>query len=180
MIVKLIILGIILLLIVVITILIISCKSKLNITNIKIKEAEKNINSLLNKKVKNIAKIKPLILEEIEEQNFLDDIENYNIEEQKYFESNSDLADYYSELITVIDENEKLLNNEKINKIIEKLENNEVELKATIKYYNDNVNKFNEKINKFPNNIYRMILGYKKKELFKDETREEFEILKGE
>ena len=180
MIINLIIIGVILLIIILITISIISCRSNLNISNIKITEAEKNIDSILNKKIKNLNKIKPIILEEIDEKNFLDDIEDFNIDENGYFESNSLLADYYSELITVIDENEKLLNNEEIEKILEKLKDENVELKATIKYYNDSANKFNKKIEKFPNNIYKMILGYKKKELFKDETREEFEILKGE
>ncbi len=178
MIVKLIIIGIILLLIIFIAISIISCRSKLNISNIKITEAEKNIDSILSKKTKNLNKIKPIILKEIDEKNFLEDIEEFNVSENGYFESNSLLADFYAELTTIIDENEKLLNNEEIEKILEKLEDENVELKATIKYYNDSVTKFNKKIEQFPNNIYRIFLGYKKKELFKDETREEFEILK--
>ena len=178
MIVNLIIIGVILLIIILITISIISCRSNLNISNIKITEAEKNIDSILNKKIKNLNKIKPIILEEIDEKNFLEDIEEFSISENGLFDSNALLADYYSELTTIIDENEKLLNKEEIEKILEKLKDENVELKATIKYYNDSVNKFNKKIEKFPNNIYRIILGYKKKDLFKDETREEFEILK--
>ena len=178
MIIKLIIVGVILLLIILITISIISCRSNLNISNIKITEAEKNIDSILNKKIKNLNKIKPIILEEIDEKNFLEDIEEFSISENGLFNSNALLADYYSELTTIIDENEKLLNKEEIEKILEKLKDENVELKATIKYYNDSVNKFNKKIEKFPNNTYRIILGYKKKDLFKDETREEFEILK--
>ena len=178
MIIKLIIVGVILLIIILITISIISCRSNLNISNIKITEAEKNIDSILNKKIKNLNKIKPIILEEIDEKNFLEDIEEFSISENGLFDSNALLADYYSELTTIIDENEKLLNKEEIEKILEKLKDENVELKATIKYYNDSVNKFNKKIEKFPNNIYRIILGYKKKDLFKDETREEFEILK--
>ena len=178
MIIKLIIIGVILLIIILITISIISCRSNLNISNIKITEAEKNIDSILNKKIKHLNKIKPIILDEIDEKNFLEDIEEFSVSENGFFESNSLLADYYSELITIIDENEKLLNNEDIEKILEKLRDENVELKATIKFYNYNVTKFNEKLKKFPNNIYRIILGYKKKELFKDETREEFKILK--
>ncbi len=178
MIVKLAIVGVILLLIIIIAIIIISCRSKLNISNIKINEAIKNIDSILNKKAKNINKLKPMILEEVDEKNFLDNIENFNVSENGYFESNSLLADYYAELITIVDENEKLLNNEKIERLMEKLEDENIELKATIKYYNDNATKFNDKLEKFPNNIVKIFLGYKKKELFKDEKREEYEILK--
>ena len=61
---------------------------------------------------------------------------------------------------------------------MEELMDDNVELNASIKYYNDSASKFNEKINKFPSNIIRILFGYKKKELFTEEKIEEFEILK--
>lgn len=178
MIIELIIGGIILLLIVIIVLIILSCHNKFKLANIKINVAERNIDSILNKKKYYIDKIKPMIINEIDEKNFLEDLEELNINEVGYFESNKILADLYAELLTTIDENEKLLNNEEIENIIDKLSENEVELIASIKYYNDSSNKINEMIKTFPSNILRVFFRFKKKELFKDEKREIYKILK--
>lgn len=178
MIIKIIIGGIILLLIVIIVLIILSCHNKFKLANIKINEAEKNIDLILNQKKDYIDKIKPMIANEIEDKKFLEDIDELIINEEKYFESNKILADLYAELLTTIDENEKLLNNEEIENIIDKLSENEVELTASIKYYNNSSTKLNEMIKTFPSNIVRVFLGFKKKELFKDEKREIYEILK--
>ena len=73
---------------------------------------------------------------------------------------------------------QKLLNNEKIAKLIEKLDDDNINLSAIIKYYNDSATKLNNKISTFPANIIRIFFGYKRKELYQDEKREIYEILK--
>lgn len=173
-----IIIGILSILILIIALISISCRNKFKLATIKINEAEKNIDSILNHKKEYLDKIKPMITDEIDEKNFLEDLEKLNINEVGYFESNKILADLYAELITTIDENEKLLNNEEIETFMDKLSDNEVKLKAVIKYYNNNSTIFNEIMKSFPFNILRIFLGIKKKKLYKDEKREIYKILK--
>ncbi len=172
-----IIIGISLLLIVIIAITVISCYNKFQFAIIKINEAEKNTDLVLEKKKEYLDRLKPLIKEEIDEKNFLNNLEELDIKKENHFQTNSILADFYIELMKTIDENEKLLNNEQIANLIEDLSDNELDLIASIKYYNDNVVEFNKLIVSFPSNIIRIFFRYKKKEFYKDEKREMYEIL---
>ncbi len=174
---KFIIIGTILLFIILIIIFLASYRKKINFYIIKTNEAENSIKKALEKKKKYLNKVKPLILEEVDQNNFLDDIENFEIN-NNYLNNIKSLADFQEELISIIDENDKLLNNEEIEKLIEKINDNEVELNASIKYYNDNATIFNQKIESFPSNIIRLLFGYKRKEFYENKKREEFEILK--
>ena len=169
--------GGIILLIMIITIIIKSCNSKIKFLIIKLEEAEKNIESFLKEKYEKLIKIKPMIENEINEKNFLNKLEDLNIKNESYLESNKKLADYYIELIKTIDENDKLLNNEDIEKLIEEIEDNELNLFASIKYYNDTADKFNKQLSSFPSNIIKLFFGYRKKEFYKNEKREMYEIL---
>ena len=55
---------------------------------------------------------------------------------------------------------------------------NEEDLVASIKFYNDNVVEFNRLIVSFPSNIIKLIFKYKRKEFYSQEKLEIFEILK--
>lgn len=174
---ELIIIGVVFLLIIMLITL--SCyKNKFKFALIKIDEAKRNIDEILEKKKENLDKIKPIITEILEEENFLNDLEELNIKEAGDIEANKQLADFYIELMKTIDENDKLLNNETIKSILNDLSDDEIELSASIKYYNDSTVKYNELTESFPSNIVRIFFGYKKKELYKDEKRERYEILK--
>ncbi len=175
---KLIIVGVVLLFLILVIIATLSFRKKIKFYTIKTNEAENSIKKSLNKKKKYLSKIKPLILEEIDQNNFLEGIEDFNIDNNDYLNNIKSLADFQDELTSTIDENDKLLNKEEIEKLIEKINDNEVELNASIKYYNDNANIFNQKIEKFPANIIRLFFGYKRKEFYENKQREEFEILK--
>ncbi len=165
--------------ILIIMLITLSCyKNKFKFALIKIDEAQKNIDSVLKQKKEDFDKIKPIITETLEEENFLNNLEELNVEQVGSIEANKQLADFYIELMKTIDENDKLLNNETIKNVLEDISDNEIELSASIKYYNDSTQKYNELIESFPSNIVRIIFGYKKKELYKDEKRERYEILK--
>ena len=60
------------------------------------------------------------------------------------------------------------------------LVDNEEDLVASIKFYNDTVVDFNKLIVSFPSNIIRLIFRYKRKEFYNHEKREIYEILKDE
>ena len=62
--------------------------------------------------------------------------------------------------------------------VIQKLEANECELQAVLKYYNDSAIDINHYIHKFPSNIVKVFCHYKELQLYKIERREIFEILK--
>ena len=175
---KLIIIGVVLLLLILVIIATLSFRKKIKFYTIKTNEAESSIKKALNKKKKYINKLKPLILEEIDQNNFLEGIEDFNVDNNDYLNNIKSLADFQDEITSIIDENDKLLNKEEIEKLIEKINDNEVELNASIKYYNNNANIFNQKIETFPANIIRIFFGYKRKEFYENKKREEFEILK--
>ena len=83
-------------------------------------------------------------------------------------------------IFKILDDNEKLLKSEKIINIINEFNDNEEDLVASIKFYNDTVVDFNKLIVSFPSNIIRLIFRYKRKEFYNHEKREIYEILKDE
>ena len=77
----------------------------------------------------------------------------------------------------IIDDNEKLLKSDNITSILEELNTNEENIGGAIKFYNDTVVEFNQLILSFPSNIIALIKRYKKKEFYRNEKREIFEVL---
>ena len=78
----------------------------------------------------------------------------------------------------MLDDNEKLYKRKALVEVINDINENEIDLVAAIKFYNDNVVVFNKLIMSFPSNIIRLFFGYKKKEFYNNEKREIYEILK--
>ena len=154
--------------------------NKFQLVNIKITEAENNIDILLEKKYDLIDRSKPIIKKDLKKEEFIETLSEVKESCLTPFEVNILLKDYYNQLFKEIDDNEKILKNNNLIEIIDSLNTNEVELSAAIKYYNDNVTILNELITKFPSNIIRLFFGYKKKEFYSLEKREVYEILKSE
>lgn len=172
-----IILGIIVLLASILLIILIY-KEKFRIYIIKMDEAENNIDMLLQKKVDLLNKAIPIINKSLKTDNFLAEVEDIKTKNFSHFELYDLLRKFYNELFNTLDENEKILKNKKIHVIIEELNSNEEELLGAIKFYNDSVVCYNELIEKFPSNVIRLLFGYGKKDFYKNEKREIFEILK--
>lgn len=163
-----------------ILLIILICKNKFNLYKVKIDEAENNVDILLQKKVDLLNKIAPIINKALKSDDFLSELKIINIKDYSHFELYDNLRGNYNDLFNVLDDNEKLYKRKDLNNILEELNNNEENLIAAIKFYNNSVVSYNELIDKFPSNIIRLIFGYKKYEFYKNEKREIFEILKEE
>lgn len=153
--------------------------NKFQFAIIKIEEAENNTDLYLHKKYDLIKRITPIINEELKKKDLLSNI-NDSIDKLNHFELNKKLGNIFNDLFKILDDNDKLLKSEKIIKIIDDLNDNEEDLVASIKFYNDTVVTFNQLILSFPSNIIRLFFHYKKKEFYSHEKREMYEILKDE
>lgn len=154
--------------------------NKFQFAIVRIEEAEENADLLLKKKKELIERCIPIIQEELKIKKFLPEIEEIIETEMNHFEVNDRLTECYQKLFQKIDDNDKLYKSESLVSILEELNDNEVDLTASVKFYNDTVVDFNKLILSFPSNIIRLFFGYKKKEFYSHEKREIFEILKEE
>lgn len=154
--------------------------NKLQFSIVKIEEAEANIEIYLNKKLELIKRCIPIIKKGLKKKEFLNEVDEVNIEVLNHFELNNTLTDISKKLFKTIDDNDKLYKSEALINVITEYNENEVELIGTIKFYNDTVVDYNYLMITFPSNIIRRLFGYKKKEFYSHEKREIFEILKEE
>ena len=143
--------------------------------NIKLEEAENSIEDLLNKKRDFLIRIKPIINKELKSDKLanLDKLDD-NI---NHFELNVRLDDIYRELLSIVDTHDNLLKNEAISNLIGALDDNEDEIDASIKFYNNYVTLYNKLRSAFPSNSIGLMFGFKRKEFYSEEIREMFQIL---
>ena len=144
---------------------------------IRINEAENNIDILLQKKIECISRIIPIIQENTKEKDFLDDFSLIRTKEKDHFEANEFLKNSHMDILKIIGDYEKLLKNKDFVHHLEDLEDNDEDLVASIKFYNDNTVEFNHLIQSFPSNIIRLLFHFKRKDLYSTEKKEIFEIL---
>lgn len=152
--------------------------NKFQFAIIKIDEAENNADIYLNKKYDFLKRCSPIIRKELKKKKLLEEVEHIKIEELNHFELNEVLNKAYIELFKVIDDHEKLLKSENLIGILNELNDNEEDLMASVKFYNDTVVEFNRLVSSFPSNIIRLLFRYKRKEFYSQEKHEIFEILK--
>ncbi len=143
-------------------------------------EANKQINIFLEKKLKLLSEVKPLIEKEISKKEILEDVESINKEELNTLEVNDILNECYNQLKKILEDNEKLYKSKKIKELIEKLEANEIDLYSTIKFYNDTLVVYNKLVKSFPSNIISILFKYKEKKYYTQKRQSNLEILKNE
>lgn len=146
---------------------------------IKISEAENNIDIYLQKKLDFLTRVVPLLKEELKEQS--EDIEKVLLLKSKKlnnFELNKQLEKTMHEFRELLDLNASLSKVQTITEIKNDLDENEDDLEAAKRYYNDNVTNYNKLIKSFPSNLVGWFLHYKHKDFYADEKEEMFEILK--
>ena len=97
-----------------------------------------------------------------------------------HFKVNLLLHNSYLELLSIVDENEKLLKSKTIIGILEDLENNEEDRIGCIKFYNDSVSTYNNLVCGFPTNIIAFFSKNKKMDYYSDDEKEMFQILEDE
>lgn len=151
--------------------------NKFQFAIIKMEEAENNIDVLLHKKLDLLDRAIPVVKKELKLENFLEDIENSKNDNVNLFQLNNLLKCNSDTFYKILDENEKLFKSETLSSIINDMGNNEIELTAAIKFYNDGVVIFNKLISSFPSCILAFFKRYKKKEFYNNEKREIFDIL---
>ncbi len=152
-------------------------KNKFQVSIVKINEAEENVGLLLKEKYEQLVEVGKLIKKKTKENTF-EELETIEIDKINNFELNSELSKYDNNIIELIEFNKDIDFNEKETEVLDNLNNVNVECKAVMKYYNDNVTIYNELLNNFPANIIAKFKGYKEKKLYTNEKEEIFEILK--
>ena len=146
---------------------------------IKIDEAENNISLLLEKKLDFLSRLVPLLKENTkDETNDFEKVLLLKSKKMNDFELNYQLKKQMRELHRILDNHPDLEQIEAIVKIEEELYENEDDLDAVQKYYNDNVVIYNKLGKCFPSNIISLFCHYKNKKFYSEEKEEMFEILK--
>ena len=161
----------------IISILIVICNNKLSFVLIKIEKANEDISLYLDKKYELLERTRPIIKKELKIEEFLDGITSYDSFKEDSFSSHNILKSSYNELFKTIDNNEKLLKSDALNKILDELTENEENIVGAIKFYNDTVVDYNKIVVSFPSNILAFIRGCKKLDFYNNEKRERFGIL---
>lgn len=172
-----IILSLLVAIITVIFIIVIVSSNKFQILNIKINEAEENINLLLNEKYDLLVKIGEIVKKEAND-TFFDELDNLKTDEISKIELNKELAKYDSKIIELTDYNKDIKFDEDELKLFTQLEEIEIECTADKKYYNDNVDIYNRLVRKIPSSMIAKFKKIKCKDLYTDEKEEIFEIMK--
>ncbi len=155
-------------------------KNKYNFAVVKIEEAEDNLLVYLDKEKDLIERAIPVIKKELKYDEYLSELDDYNKDTMNLFQLNKVLSHSYNELMSTIDDNDKLLKSDTINKILSDLNSNEENRIGTIKFYNDSVVYFNKLVKSFPSNIVGLLCRYKKKDFYTDEEKEINEIIENE
>lgn len=168
--------GIIILIILICVSMILIYKNKYDFLYIKVKEADNNLDILLQKKEEILLKIIPIL----EETGSKDIPEVIKLKSKKigHHDLYKELISMTNDILKIIDDYEDKINFKKLDSLIDMLNENENDLRAALKYYNDNGEEINYLAHKFPSNLVKMFVHYQDIENYKIEKREHFEILK--
>ena len=168
--------GVIVLIILICVIMVLAYKNKYNFLYIKVKEADNNLDILLQKKEEILLKIVPIL----EEAKIKDIPEVIKLKSKRidHHELYQELMDMTTDILKIIDDYEDKLDFDKLDNLIDKLNENENDLRAALKYYNDNGEEIIYLSHKFPTNLIKIFSHYQDIETYKLKKRETFEILK--
>ena len=165
------IIGLVLLVILLLVINFLYYKNKFNFYFLKVEEADNNIELILEKKIEILLKIAKIIDKDMEKE--LEELKKKEISKHQCYIELSSLG---NKLLKEADE-EEYESNKKLNNLIGRFDDNECDLKGSLKYYNDNAVEINNYIHKFPSNIVSLFSHFKELDIYKIEKRESFAIL---
>lgn len=165
------ILGLVLLVILLLVINFLYYKNKFNFYFLKVEEADNNIELILEKKIEILLKIAKIIDKDMEKE-----LEEFKKKEISKHQCYIELSSLGNKLLKEADA-EEYESNKKLNNLIGRFDNNECDLKGSLKYYNDNAVEINNYIHKFPSNIVSLFSHFKELDIYKIEKRESFAIL---
>ncbi len=165
------IIGLVLLVILLLVINFLYYKNKFNFYFLKIEEANNNIELILEKKIEILLKIAKIIDKDMEKE-----LEEFKKKEISKHQCYVELSSLGNKLLKEADA-EEYESNKKLNNLIGRFDDNECDLKGSLKYYNDNAVEINNYIHKFPSNIVSLFSHFKELDIYKIEKRESFAIL---
>lgn len=165
------ILGLVLLVILLLVITFLYYKNKFNFYFLKVEEADNNIELILEKKIEILLKIAKIIDKDMEKE-----LEEFKKKEISKHQCYVELSSLGNKLLKEADA-EEYESNKKLNNLIGRFDDNECDLKGSLKYYNDNAVEINNYIHKFPSNIVSLFSHFKELDIYKIEKRESFAIL---
>ena len=165
------IIGLILLVILLLVINFLYYKNKFNFYFLKVEEADNNIELILEKKIEILLKIAKIIDKDMEKE-----LEEFKKKEISKHQCYVELSSLGNKLLKEADA-EEYESNKKLNNLIGRFDDNECDLKGSLKYYNDNAVEINNYIHKFPSNIVSLFSHFKELDIYKIEKRESFAIL---
>ncbi len=165
------IIGLVLLVILLLVINFLYYKNKFNFYFLKVEEANNNIELILEKKIEILLKIAKIIDKDMEKE-----LEEFKKKEISKHQSYIELSSLGNKLLKEADA-EEYESNKKLNNLIGRFDDNECDLKGSLKYYNDNAVEINNYIHKFPSNIVSLFSHFKELDIYKIEKRESFAIL---
>ena len=168
--------GVIVFIILICVIMVLAYKNKYNFLYIKVKEADNNLDILLQKKEEILLKIVPIL----EDAKIKDIPEVIKLKSKRidHHELYQELMDMTTDILKIIDDYEDKLDFDKLDNLIDKLNENENDLRAALKYYNDNGEEIIYLSHKFPTNLIKIFSHYQDIETYKLKKRETFEVLK--
>ena len=134
-------------------------------------EADNNIELILEKKIEILLKIAKIIDKDMEKE-----LEEFKKKEISKHQCYIELSSLGNKLLKEADA-EEYESNKKLNNLIGRFDDNECDLKGSLKYYNDNAVEINNYIHKFPSNIVSLFSHFKELDIYKIEKRESFAIL---
>lgn len=165
------IIGLVLLIVLLLVINFLYYKNKFNFYFLKVEEADNNIELILEKKTEILLKIAKIIDKDMEKE--LEELKKKEISKHQCYIELSSLG---NKLLKEADA-EEYESNKKLNNLIGRFDDNECDLKGSLKYYNDNAVEINNYIHKFPSNIVSLFSHFKELDIYKLEKRESFAIL---
>ena len=160
----------------IITIILIQNYNRFQWLIIKINKAEKNISFHLEKKHAILTRYLEVLKDNIE---INDEFEDYKLLNTKLSINNlNKKINNFNNLISkYMDNNEKLLKKEAIIGINKELNEVNISIDGSKKYYNENVILYNHLCHKFPSIILAKIFRYKDKEFLEENIDENLKIL---
>ena len=165
------IIGLVLLIVLLLVINFLYYKNKFNFYFLKVEEADNNIELILEKKTEILLKIAKIIDKDMEKE-----LEEFKKKEISKHQCYIELSSLGNKLLKEADA-EEYESNKKLNNLIGRFDDNECDLKGSLKYYNDNAVEINNYIHKFPSNIVSLFSHFKELDIYKIEKRESFAIL---
>ena len=158
----------ILLLVIIITTWLILTYNNFQSFLIRINEAEANIDSILRKRYDLLNKAVSVLKPHLKKEEFLKDLSKLKNKKTTNFELDRQLYQFINELNALKENHSEIKTLDGLIKIDANLNNTEIEITGSRKYYNDIITDYNKLVKSFPSNIIGFIYKYKYRNFYDD------------